>query len=152
MKYTDLKGMTLDEIAIVRAEYETESLKVVRKDGNPPSKLKWSYPLRAKSKRNSPAPKPSRSRRTSAFSDAWQIGTEPASSTWSSSKEEKAAWRAQLAGRLPKRLTPERLAEQCRIQVSNQAMTKTDLGKMAELCAKLGGGTSLQSEIRNLIV
>ena len=66
--------MTLDEIAIVRAEYETDSLKIVRKDGNPPSNLKWSYPLRAKAKRSTLASKPSRSRRTSAFSKIGKLG------------------------------------------------------------------------------
>ena len=144
MKYTDIKGMTLDEIAILRAQAQDRSEETI----------KWAHPLRAKTKKTTPCPKPSRSRRNSAFSEGWQIGTEPAVSSWSwcSSKEEKATWREHLAGRLPKRLTPERLAEQCRTQVSNQAMNKTDLGKMADLCAKLGGGTSLQSEIKNLIV
>jgi hypothetical protein len=155
MKYTDITGMTLDEIAILRAQAQDRS------EGT----IKWAYPLRAKSKKTTPCPKPPRARVAyqrqasslygGGIKTGWQIGTEPTAdgySQWSDSANSKAEWRADLAGRLPKRLTPERLAEQCRTQVSNQAMVKTDLVKMAELCAKLGGGTSLQSEIRNLIV
>ena len=133
--------MTLDEIAILRTQAEDRSEETI----------KWAYPLRAKSKKTTPCPKPPRARVkrilgsdlvNSKWQIEWQIGSEPTAngySHWSDSANSKAEWRADMAKRLPKRLTPSRLVEQVITQNSNGILNNQDLARMAELCDKLGG-------------
>ena len=147
--------MTLDEIAILRAEAEDRSEEAI----------KWTYPLRAKSKKTTPCPKPARARvkriqiktplgiKRSTVQIEWQIGSEPTAngySEWSNSTNSKSEWRADLAKRLPKRLTPSRLVEQVFIQNSNGILNNQDLNRMAELCDKLGGNLHQVSSIGDL--
>ena len=145
--------MTLDEIAILRAEAEDRSEEAI----------KWTYPLRAKAKKTTPCPKPARARVKRIKGKAslgnkgaqieWQIGSEPTAngySEWSESTNSKSEWRADLAKRLPKRLTPSRLVEQVIIQNSNGILNNQDLNRMAELCDKLGGNLHQVSSIGDL--
>ena len=146
--------MTLDEIAILRTQAEDRSEKAI----------KWAHPLRAKSKKTTPCPKPARARVKRIHGESfgnnsttvrieWQMGSEPAAdgySHWSNSTLSKAEWRADLTKRLPKRLTPGRLVEQVLVQNSNGILNNQDLIRMAELCDKLGGNADQIASIRDL--
>ena len=89
--------------------------------------------------------------------DGFTIGTEPTDRGVNGEANQQVVWRLEKVERLAavtgKRLTPERLLEQCKVQAANGVLNYQDLVKLSKLCVRLGGpeiGPRFANQIREI--
>lgn len=119
--------------------------------------VKWSYgKVTEKARRPRIEAKESRSI-WSDYQDGFTIGTEPTDRGVNGEANQQVFWRLEKVERLAavtgRRLTPERLLEQCKVQAANGVLNYQDLVKLSKLCVRLGGpeiGPRFANQIREI--
>ena len=120
--------------------------------------VKWSYgKVTEKARRPRIEAKESRSTGNCHLVDGFTIGTEPTDRGVNGEANQQVVWRLEKVERLAavtgKRLTPERLLEQCKVQAANGVLNYQDLVKLSKLCVRLGGpeiGPRFANQIREI--
>ncbi|MDF1852973.1 MAG: hypothetical protein P1U85_19195 [Verrucomicrobiales bacterium] len=123
--------------------------------------VKWSYgKVTEKARRPRIEAKESRSigpDHWRCHQDGFTIGTEPTDRGVNGEANQQVLWRLEKVERLAavtgRRLTPERLLEQCKVQAANGVLNYQDLVKLSKLCVRLGGpeiGPRFANQIREI--